>query len=106
MARPIVLTTTGVSVSSVCPLCSFTEVFNVSVNTVVTGAATYSLELTADDPFAANFDPATADWKPLAAMTGATAGAIAELTAPVRAVRINQTVGAGSVRATVIQMDI
>jgi hypothetical protein len=106
MARPIVLTTTGVSASSVCPLCFYTEKFNVSVNTVVTGSATYTLQFTADDPFAATFTPASANWKSHPSMTDATTGDIVEFTAPVRAVRINQTVGTGSVRATVIQMDV
>jgi hypothetical protein len=102
----MILTTSGTSASSVAPLCHFVGRFNVSVNTVVTGSATYTLQFTADDPFAATFTPASANWKSHPLMTDATTGDIVEFTAPVRAVRINQTVGAGSVRATVIQMDV
>ena len=106
MAKPIILTTSGTSASSVAPLCHFVNRFNVSVNTVVTGSATYTLQFTADDPFASNFVPASANWKSHPSMTSATISDIVEFTAPVRAVRINQTAGAGSVSATVIQMDV
>lgn len=106
MAHPMTLTTSGISASSVAPLCYFVHRFNVSVNTVVTGSATYTLQFTADDPFAPNFSPATANWKPHPSMTSSTISDIVEFTAPVTAVRINQTAGAGSVSATVIQMDV
>lgn len=106
MARPMILTTSGTSASSVAPLCHFVDRFNVSVNTVVTGSATYTLQFTADDPFASNFVPASANWKSHPSMTSSTISDIVEFTAPVRAVRINQTSGAGSVSATVIQMDV
>ncbi len=106
MARPMILTTSGTSASSVAPLCHFVCRFNVSVNTVVTGSATYTLQFTADDPFASNFVPASANWKSHPSMTSSTISDIVEFTAPVRAVRIDQTSGAGSVSATVIQMDV
>lgn len=106
MAHPMTLTTSGVSASSVAPLCNFVGRFNVSVNTVVTGSATYTLQFTADDPFASNFVPASANWKSHPSMTASTISDIVEFTAPVTAVRINQTAGAGSVLATVIQMDV
>ena len=106
MARPMILTTSGTEASSVAPLCHFVGRFNVSVNTVVTGSATYTLQFTADNPFASNFVPASANWKSHPSMTSSTISEIVEFTAPVRAVRINQTAGAGSVSATVIQMDV
>ena len=106
MARPMILTTSGTEASLVAPLCHFVGRFNVSVNTVVTGSATYTLQFTADNPFASNFVPASANWKSHPSMTSSTISDIVEFTAPVRAVRINQTAGAGSVSATVIQMDV
>ena len=103
MARPITATTSGVSVSPVVPLDYYVTPFNVSVNTVVTGSATYSLQFTSDNVFAAGFTPASANWKNHPLMTDATTGDIVEFTTPVTAVRINQTVGGGSVSARIIQ---
>ena len=83
-----------------------TDVVHESAHLHVTGSATYTLQFTADDPFASNFVPASDNWKSHPSMTSATISDIVEFTAPVRAVRINQTAGAGSVSATVIQMDV
>ena len=99
MARPISLSTSGVSTSAVAPLCHFISPFSVSVNTVVTGTVTYSLHYTSNDVQGSG----TITWKDHPLMTGATVGDLVEFTAPVTAVRINQTVGSGSIAAKVIQ---
>lgn len=106
MAKPITLTTSGVSASRVAPLCYFVDQFNVSVNTVVTGTATYTLQYTSDDVFAPGFSPASANWKSHPSMTGATTSDFVQIVTPVTGVRINQTVGTGSVLATVIQVGV
>ncbi len=103
MSRPITLSTSGVSTSNVAPLCYFISPFSVSVITTVTGSATYTLQFTGDNPQAASFDPGTANWQNHPQMTGSTTSGIVEFTAPVTAIRINQTVGAGSVSAKVTQ---
>ncbi len=106
MARPTTLTTSGVSTSSVCPLNLYASPFSVGVITTVTGSATYSLQFTGDDIFAAGFSAGSANWQNHPLMTGATTSDTVEFTSPVTAVRINQTVGAGSVSAVVIQAGI
>lgn len=103
MARPMSLSTSGVSTSNVAPLCHFVSPFNVSVDTVVTGTVVYSLQYTNDNVQAANYNPATGDWKNHPMMTGSAISDFVEFTAPAVAVRINQTSGAGSVVARVTQ---
>jgi hypothetical protein len=103
MARPVTITTSGTSTSSVCGLCWYTEIFSVSVIATVTGTATYTLQFTGDNIQASNFSAASANWQDHPMMTGATTSGIVEFTAPVTAVRLNQTAGAGSVSAKVIQ---
>jgi hypothetical protein len=108
--RPVNLTTSdasgGVKVSSVCPLDIYLKPFQVTLHSVLTGAATYTAEYTEDDPFLSTFDPATAVWTPVTAMSGASANAEATLISPVRAVRLRQTAGAGSAVLQVIQAGV
>lgn len=103
MARPMTLNSSGVSVSGLAPLCGYIAPFLVTINTVVTGTATYTLQLTNDDIQAAAYTPSSGNWKSLASMTGATTSDIVSITYPVTAVRVNQTVGSGSVAAIVQQ---
>lgn len=107
MARPISLSTSDVSVSAVAPLDLQSDApFCLSVNTVVTGTATYTLQYTSDDVQASGFVAASANWKNHPQMTGATISDFVQMTAPCTAVRLNQTVGTGSVAAKVIQQGI
>lgn len=103
MSRPRPLSTSGVSVSGVATMDHYRTPFSVSVNTVVTGTATYTLQFTSDDVYTVGFDPATANWKPHPSMTDLTVSSFVVFTEPVMAIRLNQTVGTGSVNAVVIQ---
>lgn len=103
MSKPMSISTDGVSVSSVAGLCHYIAPFSASVFTTVTGTATYTLQYTNDNIQAAGFDPSTANWQSHPQMTGATVSGLVEFTAPVVAVRLNQTVGAGSVAGKVTQ---
>jgi hypothetical protein len=103
MAKPMSISTSDVSVSDVAGLCHYIAPFSVSVITTVTGTATYTLQYTADNIQAASFTPAGANWQSHPQMTDATTSSIVEFTAPVTAVRLNQTVGNGSVAGKVIQ---
>ena len=106
MARPIRLTTSGVSTSGLAPLDIHKCPFSVTINVVVTGTVTYTVQFTTDNIFAASFDPATAAWVSHPDATDATATAAIMLVAPVYAVRVNQTAGAGSTATAVIQAGI
>lgn len=103
--RSASVTSTGVSTSGVIPLDYIQTPFGVSLSTVVNGSATYTIQHTFDDVLAPGFNPATANWYPHdnAVFVAATANANDNFAFPVRGVRINQTVGAGSVTLTATQ---
>lgn len=78
------------------------QVTNISV-TLLSGAVTYSVEYTNEDPFDLTINH---QWvpHPTAAMVGATASQTAGFTATLmRAVRLNITAGTGLVRTTIVQ---
>lgn len=106
--RPQVITTTGVSISDPVVLNHRQSDFKVGISAVVTGIATYTIEHSYDDP--ADFTSAAlynsgATWHShnTAALVAATTTQDGSYTIPIRAARINQTLGAGSVTATFIQ---
>lgn len=101
--RPVTLQTAGVSESPPCPMDVYISPFQATITTRVTGAATYSVQWTNDDVWAADFSAATAQWNPLVGMNAAIADAQETLISPVTAVRLIQTVGAGSVVARIVQ---
>lgn len=92
--RPITLSTLGVQNTAVAPMDLYLTPFNVSLQAVITGAPTYTVEYTNDDVFSPTFNPATANWTPVAGMTAAVASANATLISPVTAIRMRQTAGA------------
>lgn len=103
--RPAIVTSSGVSTSPLVVTDYIQTPFNASISTIVTGTATYTVQHTFDDVFASGFDPATATWYPhdIAAMVDATTNQNSNYSAPIRACRVNQTVGSGSVRLTYLQ---
>lgn len=105
--RPVNLTTAdasgGAKSSSVCVLDIYKTPFQVTLQALVTGTVAYTARYTKDDPFAAGFDPATANWTSITGMIAATASAEATLISPVRAVQLTQASGSGSVILQVIQ---
>lgn len=80
-------------------------VFNVALRTEVTGTINYDIEATMDDIFDSSVTPSAFDI-PVAALVGATASQIASLTVPVRAIRIQQNSGTGSVILKALQQGI
>lgn len=101
--RPASTTQSGVGRSAVIPLNHHADPFNVGLHATVTAPATYTVEYTADDPFAAGFNPATATWFPVTGLSGLSAAASVAFAVPARAVSIAQTAGAGSTTLTIIQ---
>ena len=99
MAIPKTLTTSGVSTSAVCPMNINAPVFSATIVCTVTGSATYSVQVTGDNVMTAT----PSNWLDHPDLSGATASGTAQLSSPVTAVRINQTAGAGSVSARVLQ---
>jgi hypothetical protein len=77
--------------------------FNIGFGVVVTGTVTYSVQHTFDDPFSSTFTPATATWFNHEDLVSQTTSQDGNYAFPVRAIRVNQSAGAGSTVMTVIQ---
>lgn len=107
--RPVTLTLSNAAVvekkSPVCPPDIYLNPFSLSLQAVVTGAATYTVEWTQADVWAAGFDPdaATTIWNAVAGMDAAVANATATFNEPIRGLRMRQTAGAGSVTLLIVQ---
>lgn len=101
--RPVVVTTSGTSVSAPVPLDHYANPFNVGFGVVVTGTVTFTIQHTFDDVFAASFVAASATWFNHATVVAATASTDGNYAFPVRAIRVNQTAGSGSTSTTFIQ---
>jgi len=107
--RPIIQTLSDASggAKSTAPLPPdiYLNPFSVSLQTEVTGAATYTVEWTQDDIWAAGYDPdaGTSVWNVVAGMDAAVVSATATFNEPVRAFRMRQTAGAGSVKLIIVQ---
>ena len=98
--RPIVVTTSGVSISAPAVMDHYISPFNVGMGVVITGAATYTVQHTFDNVL----DPSvTPTWFTHPTLSGLIANADGNYAFPVRAIRLNQTAGAGSAALTVIQ---
>lgn len=91
--QSITLTVTGEQTSAVRALDFFLNPFNVGLGAVVDGVVDYTVDFTFEDPTAAGFDPATADWFPIAALTAKTADVATALTTPCRGIRLTGNTG-------------
>lgn len=90
--------------SPVVPLDIYLKPFEVTMQCVITGVVTYSVEWTNDDVFSPTFDPNTANWFAAAAnLTAATTSQVGSLTSCVTGVRVRTTAGAGSVAMRITQ---
>lgn len=100
--RSVVITQTGAGQSTPVPLDLYLTPFQVLVATRVSGAATYGVEYTSDDPF--NPPAGGLNWTASSGIPAGTTG-IGEDTFdnPIRAVRLNQASGSGSSIMTVNQ---
>jgi hypothetical protein len=101
--RPVTVTTSGTSVSSPIVVDYLISPFNIGFGVVVTGSATYTVQHTFDDPFSSTFTPATATWFNHEDLVSQTTSQDGNYAFPVRAIRVNQSAGAGSTAATFIQ---
>lgn len=99
--RASVVSTSGVSISAVLPVNLNVTPINIGLAIVVTGSATYNVEHTYDDPYSATAPVTWFTCPNLAAAQTTTKDTF--YSTPIRALRINQTAGAGSTATTVIQ---
>jgi hypothetical protein len=101
--RPTTVSTSGVSVSAPAVVDYLISPFNIGFGVVVTGTATYTVQHTFDDPFAAGFTPAAATWFNHEDLVSQTTSQDGNYAFPVRAIRVNQSSGAGSTSTIIIQ---
>lgn len=100
--RPVTVTTPGgTAVSTPVPLDINQGDFAVGFGCVVSGTVNYTVQHTFHDPWAADF--ASAVWFDHPTVAGETTNQDGNYAYGVRAIRINQASGAGTVSMTVIQ---
>ena len=98
--RPVVVTNTGVGTSNWIPMDRNQAPFNVGIGCVISGSVTYNIEHTFDNIQDSTVTP-TAFVN--SGISNATGNKDLNYTEPVRAIRINQSAGTGSVTMTIIQ---
>lgn len=102
--RPVRVTLVALGASAPIPLDHYRSPFSVSVNVLVSGTLTYSVEHTYDDVFSPGFNIASAQWLSPTALASKGVSAEGSYTAPVVAIRLNVTAfTSGSASMTVIQ---
>lgn len=98
--RPMTVTKTGTGASSPLVLDHYRSPFNVGFAVVVTGTVTYTVQHTFDDILDSGVTPT---WFSHEELSGQVATADGNYAFPVRAIRVNNTAGAGTTTLTAIQ---
>ena len=110
--RPVVYTIIGGAgtqvVSRVCPIDHYISPANISLNVVVTGTITYTVQYTFDDVFAAGYNPnaAGANWTDHPTLGAQTTTKDSNISYPVRGIRIISPASpssSGTATLTIIQ---
>ena len=99
---PVTISNTGTGRSAVIASDSFQNPFNVGIIAVVTGTATFNIEISMDDPSVVT--PSV--WAIDAGFSAKTASTNGSITVPHHALSINITSGSGTVTAYVVQAGI
>lgn len=98
--RPIVITKTGAGSSSVAPVDTYRNPFNIGLGVVVSGTVNYTIQHTFDDVFNSAVTPV---WFSHPTLTGQTTNQDGNYAFPVRAIKILVNSGAGTATATIVQ---
>ena len=99
---PVTISKTGTGRSTIIASDSFQTPFNVGLIIVVSGTATYNIEISMDDP-STGTPTVWAAPTGFSALSASTSGSI---TIPHHALSINVTAGSGSVTAYVVQSGV
>lgn len=92
--QSITVTQSGAGSSAVEAVSYFTNPFSVGLGAVLTGAATFTVEYSFQDPMDEGYVASSATWFPVTGMSAISATTGAVLTVPCRAVRV--TLAGGS----------
>lgn len=98
--RPQIFSKSGTGTSAWIPLDYKQSPFNVGFGVVVSGTITYDIEHTFDDVFDSSVTPTAFKHSTLVSQTANKDG---NYTAPIRAIRVNNTAGTGSTTVTLLQ---
>lgn len=98
--RPIVISKTGAGSSSIAPLDTYRNPFNIGIGVVVSGTVNYTIQHTFDDIFNSAVTPVWFSHPTLASLA---VNADGNYAFPIRAIKILVNSGAGSATATIIQ---
>lgn len=99
---PVIISKTGVGRSPVIASDSFKTPFNVGLIIVVSGTATFNIEISMDDPSTGT----PTIWAAPTGFSALTASTSGSITVPHHAMSINITSGTGSVTAYVVQSGV
>jgi len=99
---PVTISKNGTGRSAVIASDSFQNPFNVGIVAVVTGTATFNIEISMDDPSVVT--PSV--WAVDAGFSAKTASTNGSITVPHHALSINVTSGSGTVTAYIVQAGI
>ena len=100
MARPTSISKTGTGTTAWVPVDYRQGVTNIGLGVVVSGTVTYDIEHTFDDVFDPTVTPIAFKNSTLTAQTANKDGTYS---APIRAIRVNNTAGTGVTTLTIIQ---
>lgn len=100
--RQQVVSQTGVGSSAIIPMNLDSNPFNVGFGVVLTGAATYTVQHTFDNPWTTN----SPTWFDHPTVASEVANADGNYAFPVAAIKVAVTAGAGTATLTVIQSGI
>jgi len=103
---PITVSQTGVGRSAVVAVDNYTNPFNIGLYAVLTGSATYNVEISPDDPMDAGYVAANATWIAAPNFSALTATSVGAMTVPARAISINITANTGTISLKIIQIAV
>lgn len=97
------LTKTGTGRSGICVVDDFQTPFNIGIAVSISATATFTVEYSLDDPNAAGYDPASANWYVASGFTSGSAAIAGSLTVPCRVICLNVSANTGTVTAKIVQ---
>lgn len=77
--------------------------FQITLQTVVTGTVTYTVEYTKDNVHLRSYDPSAGNWVGKTGMVDATGNVEGTFISPVTGIRVVQSAGSGSVVLQIVQ---
>ena len=102
--RPVWITQVGTGDSNPVPFNLYAAPTNIALGaTLLSGAATYTVQYTFDDVQDPNYVAASGNWVDHTYLAAKTASSDSNIAYPVTAVRLRVTAGTGTVRLAVIQ---